>query len=44
MHLKSSTNEFNKLLTLESSNNFKTYIYFQIFFVLFKEIKIEEDF
>ena len=29
---KKFNHEFNKLLTLESSNNFKTDIYFQIFF------------
>ena len=37
--------EFNKLLTLESSKNFKTDIYFQIFFLFYsKKLKIEENF
>ena len=42
---KKFNNEFNKLLTLESSNNFKTYIYFQIIFLFYsKKLKLEEDF
>ena len=37
--------EFNKLLTLESSKNFKTDIYFQILFLFYsKKLKIEENF
>ena len=37
--------EFNKLLNLESSKNFKTDIYFQIFFLFYsKKLKIEENF
>ena len=37
--------EFNNLLTLESNNNFKTYIYFQIYFLFYsKKLKLEEDF
>ena len=36
--------EFNKLLTLESSKNFKTDIYFQILFLFYsKKLKIEEN-
>ena len=36
--------EFNKLLALESSKNFKTDIYFQIFFLFYsKKLKIEEN-
>ena len=42
---KKFNHEFNKLLTLESSNNFKTDIYFQIFFLFYsKKLKIEENF
>lgn len=42
---KKFNHEFNKLLTLESSNNFKTYIYFQIIFLFYsKKFKLEEDF
>ena len=42
---KKFNHEFNKLLTLESSNNFKTYIYFQIVFLFYlKKLKLEEDF
>ena len=37
--------EFNKLLTLESSKNFKTDIYFQILFLFYsKKLKLEENF
>ena len=36
--------EFNKLLNLESSKNFKTDIYFQILFLFYsKKLKIEEN-
>ena len=43
--IKKFNHEFNNLLTLESSNNFKTYIYFQIFFLFYlKKLKLEEDF
>ncbi len=42
---KKFNHEFNKLLTLESSKNFKTDIYFQIFFLFYsKKFKIEEIF
>ena len=42
---KKFNHEFNNLLTLESSNNFKTYIYFQIFFLFYtKKLELEEDF
>ena len=42
---KKFNDEFNKLLTLESSKNFKTDIYFQIFFLFYsKKLKIEENF
>ena len=42
---KKFNQEFNKLLTLESSNNFKTYIYFQIVFLFYsKKLKLEENF
>ena len=42
---KKFNQEFNKLLTLESSKNFKTDIYFQIFFLFYsKKFKIEENF
>ncbi len=42
---KKFNQEFNKLLTLESSKNFKTDIYFQIFFLFYsKKLKIEENF
>ena len=42
---KKFNHEFNKLLTLESSKNFKTDIYFQIFFLFYsKKLKIEENF
>ena len=42
---KKFNHEFNKLLTLESNNNFKTYIYFQIIFLFYsKKLKLEEDF
>ena len=42
---KKFNHEFNKCLTLESSNNFKTYIYFQIIFLFYsKKLKLEEDF
>ncbi len=42
---KKFNHEFNNLLTLESSNNFKTYIYFQIVFLFYlKKLKLEEDF
>ena len=42
---KKFNQEFNKLLTLESSNNFKTYVYFQIIFLFYsKKLKLEEDF
>ena len=42
---KKFNHEFNKLLALESSINFKTDIYFQIFFLFYsKKLKIEENF
>ena len=42
---KKFNQEFNKLLALESSNNFKTYVYFQIIFLFYsKKLKLEEDF
>ena len=42
---KKFNHEFNNLLTLESSNNFKTYIYFQIFFLFYsKQLKLEDNF
>lgn len=42
---KKFNHQFNKLLTLESSKNFKTYIYFQIIFLFYsKKLKLEEDF
>ena len=42
---KKFNDEFNKLLTLESSKNFKTDIYFQILFLFYsKKFKIEENF
>ena len=42
---KKFNHEFNKLLTLESSNNFKTYVYFQIIFLFYsKKLKLEQDF
>ncbi len=42
---KKFNHEFNKLLTVESSNNFKTYIYFQIIFLFYsKKLKLEENF
>ena len=42
---KKFNHEFNKLLTLESNNNFKTYIYFQIIFLFYsKKLKLEKDF
>ena len=42
---KKFNHEFNNLLTLESSNNFKTYIYFQIFFLFYsKKLKLENNF
>ncbi len=42
---KKFNHEFNNLLTLESSNNIKTYIYFQIVFLFYlKKLKLEEDF
>ena len=42
---KKFNQEFNKLLTLEGSNNFKTYVYFQIIFLFYsKKLKLEEDF
>ena len=42
---KKFNHEFNKLLTLESSNKFKTYIYFQIIFLFYsKKLKLEKDF
>jgi len=38
-------NKFNDLLTSEVKNNFKTYIYFQIFFLFYsKKFKLEESF
>ena len=41
---KKFNHEFNKLLTLESSKNFKTDIYFQILFLFYsKKLKIEEN-
>ena len=41
---KKFNHEFNKLLTSESSNDFKTYIYFQIIFLFYsKKLKLEEN-
>ena len=37
--------KFNNLLTLQSNNNFKTYIYFQIYFLYYcKKLKFEKSF
>ena len=42
---KKFNHDFNKLLTLESGINFKTYIYFQIIFLFYlKKLKVEENF
>ena len=42
---KKFNHEFNKLLNLENRKNFKTDIYFQIFFLFYsKKLKIEENF
>ena len=42
---KKFNHKFNKLLTLESNNNFKTYIYFQIIFLFYsKKLKLEKNF
>ena len=38
-------NKFNDLLASEAKNNFKTYIYFQIFFLFYsKQLKLEDNF